>query len=71
MSTLSIDLVLVMYRIHKHEAIHQGLNVEETHLWKAVVRRLKNMISVVVSNVSAATAQPKPAEPIHYELCYH
>ena len=58
-----------MYRMHKHEAI-EGLNFEETHLWKAVVRRLKNMISVVVSNVSAATAQPKPAEPIHYELCY-
>ena len=70
MSTLSIDLVLVMYRRHKHEAI-QGTDVRKTHLWKAVVRRLKNMISVVVSNVSAATAQPKPAEPIHYEPCYH
>ena len=36
------------------------------HLWKSVVHRFKKMIRDVVSNASAATAHPKPADPIHY-----
>ena len=46
--------------------MNSGDEQPRTHLWNAVVRRLKKIIRDAVSNVSAATAHPKPAEPIHY-----